>query len=427
MPRLYDLVSTIFDRQYLPMMRPSNRPIIDLCHALLGNQGEVSGLTIAAEILDIYAKSSDDEKRVFFQFLNDSLDISAADIATALDAYQDEPSHASYKAFLAVSQAPRQELIRRLNQGAGATAQLVEMRRDLLAFAKDDPHLSKVDLDFKHLFISWFNRGFLVLRPISWTSSANILEKIISYEAVHAIDSWDDLRRRLLPDDRRCFAYFHPAIPEEPLIFVEVALTKGIPNSIQNLLATKSESIAAHAADTAVFYSISNCQSGLAGISFGNFLIKHVVHELSAELPNLDTFVTLSPIPGFAGWAAKNDLATDDPDALRPMAAEYLLNAKSRGHAPRDPVARFHLGNGAQIYAVHTDADTSEKGMAQSAGLMVNYLYDTKKIAQNHEAFAKEGTIASSRAMKNLLRAFGRASPEARAIPDNNASSDKVA
>ncbi|MDG1532042.1 MAG: malonyl-CoA decarboxylase [Paracoccaceae bacterium] len=411
MARLYDLVSTIFDRQYLPLMRPSNRPIVDLCHALLGNQGEVSGLSIATEILDVYAKSNDDEKRAFFQFLNDNLDISPDEVVFALDAYKQESTHANYKAFLAASETPRQELIRRLNQGSGATARLVEMRRDLLAFAKEDRHLSKVDLDFKHLFVSWFNRGFLVLRPISWTSPANILEKIISYEAVHAIDSWDDLRSRLLPDDRRCFAYFHPAIPEEPLIFVEVALTKGIPDSIQNLLVTPN-SVAAHAADTAVFYSISNCQAGLAGISFGNFLIKHVVHELSAELPDLETFVTLSPIPGFTKWAENNDHAVDDPEALKPMAAEYLLNAKSRGHAPLDPVAKFHLYNGAQIHALHADADTSDKGMNQSAGMMVNYLYDAKKIAQNHEALAKEGTIAASRPIKNLQKAFGRIQTE---------------
>jgi len=262
--------------------------------------------------------------------------------------------------------------------------------------------LEPLDVDLRHLFASWFNRGFLVLRPIDWASPADILEKIIAYEAVHEIDSWDDLRRRLKPTDRRCFGFFHPAMADEPLIFVEVALTKGVPSSVQDLLADEREEIAAEDADTAVFYSISNCQSGLAGISFGNSLIKQVVSDLSKDLPCLSTFVTLSPIPGLNKW-----LGDTDHDALRDadnqaLAAFYLLEAKRSDGMPFDPVARFHLGNGAMVHAVHAEADTSPNGRAQSNGTMVNYLYDLSQISQNHEQFVGEKTVVASAAVKAL-------------------------
>jgi malonyl-CoA decarboxylase len=261
-----------------------------------------------------------------------------------------------------------------------------------------------LDIDFRHLFASWFNRGFLVLRPISWESPAHILEKIIAYEAVHAIDSWDDLRRRLEPEDRRCFAFFHPAMPDEPLIFVEVALTKGIPTSVQALLAEDRAAMPADEADTAVFYSISNCQSGLASISFGNSLIKQVAADLSTELSGLSTFVTLSPIPGLTKWLQDQGIAwdTEDTDAMRALAAHYLLTAKSRNDLPYDPVARFHLGNGARVHAVHAGADISDKGIAQSGGAMVNYLYDLGEVAQNHERFATSREIAASAEVQAL-------------------------
>ncbi|MBE9476668.1 MAG: malonyl-CoA decarboxylase family protein, partial [Proteobacteria bacterium] len=288
-----------------------------------------------------------------------------------------------------------------------ATGKLVAMRRELLRFARKDATLGPVDLDFKHLFTSWFNRGFLVLQPVNWQSPAGMLEKIIQYEAVHEITSWADLRNRLQPIDRRCFAFFHPAMPDEPLIFLEVALTKGVPNSIQAVLSENREIVDPAQADTAVFYSISNCQSGLAGISFGNSLIKQVVADLSRELKDLKTFVTLSPIPGFRKWLKDTARLTDDlgPEDIQKLAAHYLLNAKQDDGWPLDPVARFHLGNGALVHAVHAEADISDKGKIQSLGAMVNYLYDLSLISTNHEGFASDKKITASAGTENLNKA----------------------
>ena len=242
----------------------------------------------------------------------------------------------------------------------------------------------------------------MVLRPINWSSPAEILEKIIAYEAVHAIDSWDDLRRRLQPADRRCFGFFHPAMAGEPLIFVEVALTKGIPSSIQELLADGRDAIDSEDADTAVFYSISNCQPGLAGISFGNSLIKQVASDLSRDLPSLKNFVTLSPIPGLNKWLEQADLLYPQDLKTNAVAAHYLLEAKRTDGLPVDPVARFHLGNGAMVHAVHAVADVSENGMAQSNGAMVNYLYDLPQITANHEQFIAKKTITASPEVRAL-------------------------
>jgi malonyl-CoA decarboxylase len=332
------------------------------------------------------------------------MNISADKVRQALNAYEAAPSKVTYRDFAAAAEPPRQELIRRLNRVPGATGSLVRMRADLLRLGKGEPDLEALDLDFRHLLSSWFNRGFLVLRPISWESPAHVLEKIIAYEAVHAIDSWDDLRRRLEPADRRCFAFFHPAMPDEPLIFVEVALMQGIAQSIQTLLAEGREVRPAEEADTAVFYSISNCQPGLAGISFGNSLIKQVAADLSQELPELRTFVTLSPLPGFARWLTVTgiDAQVADGPLLCAYAAHYLVHSKDRGGMPIDPVARFHLGNGAIVHQVHAGADTSAKGKAQSEGLMVNYLYDLGCVAQHHELFATKGEIAQSPQIRAL-------------------------
>jgi malonyl-CoA decarboxylase len=267
--------------------------------------------------------------------------------------------------------------------------------------------LQAFDLDFRHLFSSWFNLGFLVLRPINWDSPAQILEKIIAYEAVHEIHSWDDLRRRLEPEDRRCFAFFHPAMPDEPLIFVEVALTKGIASSVQTLLAEERQQLSEDQADTAVFYSISNCQAGLANISFGSSLIKQVAADLRAAHPQLTTFVTLSPIPKLAAWAEQSGvtLPSDSPQELCASVAEYLLNAKRKDGSPFDPVARFHLGNGAELHAIHAGADLSAKGLAQSGGAMVNYLYDLGRATQNHEQFAATQQVLASAEVKSLVQA----------------------
>jgi malonyl-CoA decarboxylase len=290
-----------------------------------------------------------------------------------------------------------------------------------------------LDSDFEHLFASWFNRGFLVLRPIDWSTPADILEKIIRYEAVHEIADWDELRRRIQPTDRRCFAFFHPALLDEPLIFVEVALTNAIAPAIQPILADGREPVPARSATTAIFYSISNCQKGLAGVTFGNFLIKQVVEDLAREIPSLKTFVTLSPVPGFRTWLdrergadAPQGLTREDVEALRlldtedwrsdktkceavrramlPAAAAYFLRAKNEKGRPLDPVARFHLGNGARLERMNFLGDTSKKGLKQSYGLMVNYLYDLSAIEKNHETYVNLGTVATSSAVSRELR-----------------------
>ena len=406
MTMLADLLASVFDRRKVrPIsVRQGKKSLAELARELLVGAGEASGLASAAAILSGYACLDDAGKLTFFRMLAVEMNISAYKVRQALNAYEAAPSKVTYRDFAAAAEPPRQELIRRLNRVPGATGSLVRMRADLLRLGKGEPDLEALDLDFRHLLSSWFNRGFLVLRPISWESPAHVLEKIIAYEAVHAIDSWDDLRRRLEPADRRCFAFFHPAMPDEPLIFVEVALMQGIAQSIQTLLAEGREVRPAEEADTAVFYSISNCQPGLAGISFGNSLIKQVAADLSQELPELRTFVTLSPLPGFARWLTVTgiDAQVADGPLLCAYAAHYLVHSKDRGGMPIDPVARFHLGNGAIVHQVHAGADTSAKGKAQSEGLMVNYLYDLGCVAQHHELFATKGEIAQSPQIRAL-------------------------
>ena len=407
MTLLADLLSTMLDRRSRTagQGRASSRPIERLMADLLGSAGEMSELALAQDILDHYTSLDDAGKLDFLGHLAHDMAIDPEAVRLAVDAYEQAPSKQSYRAFMQAAEPPRQELIRRLNRVPGATGALVRMRADLLRLAGDDPELAALDLDFRHLLASWFNRGFLVLRPISWETPAHILDKITAYEAVHAIQSWDDLRRRLQPRDRRCFAFFHPAMPDDPLIFVEVALTKGIPGSVQALLAEDRKTLAPEVCDTAVFYSISNCQAGLASVSFGNSLIKQVVADLSADLPGLARFVTLSPIPLLTRWAEAEGIPMpDDPEARRALAAHYLLNAKGRGAAPHDPVARFHLGNGALVHAVHADADASPNGQAQSGGVMVNYLYDRAQVAANHEDYQTKQKINASSEVTSLAR-----------------------
>lgn len=413
MTLLADLLSTVFERRYgaRGRGRADTRPMPELAAELIGTQGEVSGQALARTILDRFETLDDDGKLEFFHHLAGEMTINPKQVRTALNAYEAGQSKASYGAFLAAAEPPRQELIRRLNQVPGATHALVEMRADLLRLGRGEDALMALDLDFRHLFASWFNRGFLVLRPISWESPAHILEKIIAYEAVHAIHSWEDLRRRVEPADRRCFAFFHPAMPDEPLIFVEVALTRGTPGSVQALLAQDRKVLDEEKTDTAVFYSISNCQAGLASISFGNSLIKQVAADLSIELPRLKTFVTLSPIPGLTAWLRDEELDHDPKDdaQMRALAALYLLRAKRDNGKPLDPVARFHLGNGASVHQVHARADTSPNGLRQSAGVMVNYLYDLSKVTQNHERFAASSQVAASSEVRALAAAADKA------------------
>lgn len=400
--------------------RASGDGITELALALLSAQGEVSGTRLAGEILDEYRGLDRDGQVGFFGWMAGALDVDPAAIIAAAERYRDAPDRRSYMALAEAAEPRRQELLRRLNQAPGATLDLVRMRLDLLRLLPDHPGLAALDVDFRHLFRSWFNRGFLVLRPIDWHTPANILEKIVEYEAVHAIDDWSDLQRRVMPQDRRCFAFFHPSMLEEPLIFVEVALCRGIPSSVQDLLAENRVAMDDEDTDTAVFYSISNCQEGLRGISFGNSLIKQVVAELHQELPQLRTFVTLSPIPGLMGHLRAQDddsarklVAAADAgdrdaiaalsDKLRTHAARWLAEEKRPGGAPADPVARFHLGNGAELHLIHALADVSAQGLAQSASAMVSYLYDLDRVEANHEAFASQNTVVMSKDIRALL------------------------
>jgi malonyl-CoA decarboxylase len=440
---LSDLLSTISERGRSFVERLETRPpgeqraaaVIELAEALLSRRGEAAGVAIASEILIAYAGLKSGPRIAVFEALASRFGVDHARVGTALDAYRTNPGEEAAQALHLAAEPRRQELFRRLNLAPAGTQSLVTLRRDLLGVLPRRPDLAVVDRDLNHLFSSWFNRGFLVVRRIDWTTPAHILEKIIRYEAVHEIGDWNDLRRRLEPPDRRCFAFFHPALVDEPLIFVEVALTREIPGAIGPLLAPDRKPLPAAEATTAVFYSISNCQEGLKGISFGNFLIKQVAEELKRELPALDTFVTLSPVPGFAawlerhlegeaspgltreqrdvllgalgdpGWAADPARTADVNRAVLPAAAYYFLRAKTPGGRPVDPVARFHLGNGARLERLNPAGDLSPKGMRQSAGLMVNYLYDLDAIERNHEAFADTGQVAASSGVTRALRA----------------------
>ncbi len=419
------------DRRGNPAARSEN--LIGLCEDLLSGRGEASGVALAREILGHYADLTIGPRIAFFESLAQRFGTDPARMEEAIAAWRAKPSDATAANVHATSEPRRQELFRRLNLAPGGTQALVRMREQLIDVLPNRDDLGAVDDDFVHLFTSWFNRGFLVLRHIDWSTPAIVLEKIIRYEAVHEIRDWDDLRRRIDPQDRRCYAFFHPALVDEPLIFVEVALTRDIPDSIAPILATGRETVEPEKMRTAAFYSISNCQRGLAGVSFGSFLIKQVVEEICREMPRLSNLVTLSPVPNFAAWlrreraaetsaalteADKEALsALDEPgwwndagkaEALRePLmraAAWYYLRARTGRGLPVDAVARFHLGNGARLERLNWLADTSDKAMGQSHGLMVNYLYDLDDIEKNHEAFAEGRTVVASSAVQRFLR-----------------------
>jgi malonyl-CoA decarboxylase len=409
--------------------------ILTLARALLSRRGEASGAALARDILAGYAALDARGRLAVLSELATGFGADRAKLDSAIAAYQADPSGAAALALHEAAEPRRQELIRRLNLAPGGTLALVRLRDDLLAHVGSTPDLQLLDTDLVHLLSSWFNRGFLVVKRIDWSTPANILEKIIRYEAVHEIRDWDALRRRLEPEDRRCYAFFHPRLEDEPLIFVEVALTAEIPAAIDPLIADGGVALAADDARVAVFYSISNCQTGLAGISFGSLLIKQVVEELKRELPKLTTFVTLSPVPGFAKWLARERrsetgflldeerallVALDEPDwrvdrtraqridrVLARAAARYFTAAKTTGNRPLDPVARFHLGNGARLERVNPGADLSASGLKQSHGVMVNYLYDLQRIEENHEAYAERREVVTSSAVKKLAAAPG--------------------
>ena len=419
-----------------------------LARALMSGRGEASGVAIARQLINRLKRASAEEKRVFFAFLSEELHADPEAVRKAAAKYLDKPSEANLQALQEATESPRLEFFRRLNLAPGATAEIVALRHELLRLPKADAALQAVDRDLQNLLQSWFNRGFLVLRRIDWQTPAAILEKIIAYEAVHEIKGWDDLRRRLVPSDRRCFAFFHPSLIDEPLIFVEVALMREVPDAIEPVLEARHGE-AEDTPTTAVFYSISNCQEGLKGISFGNFLLKQVVEELVKELPSLKTFVTLSPVPHFARWldravasAGETGIVTPkdrdilkvlrDPrwvevarelgpqaaplkDTLLALAAHYFLIERSADQRPVDPVARFHLGNGARLERLNWLADVSEKGLREAHGLMVNYRYDLSEIEKNHEAYADDGTVAVSRGVRALLRPASKAAAPPRA------------
>jgi len=433
-----DLLATISERGRILLRRASpseEKPdadgLAELCEALLSGRGEASGTAMAREVLDHYQDLDTDGRLTFFKALVRDFGPDRKRLETAIETWRATPNDDDTSDLHFASEPRRQELIRRLNRAPNGTSDLVAMRADLLKLMNGHKDLAALDRDVVHLLSSWFNRGFLVLRRIDWSTPANILEQIIRYEAVHEISDWDDLRRRIDPADRRCYAFFHPALIDAPLIFVEVALTETIPSAIAPLLAVDRQPVPTDRARTAVFYSISNTQRGLGGISFGNFLIKQVVEELRRELPKLDTFVTLSPVPGFMQWLNKTDEVTDEdrtalklldepkwfenPEmvaqlrgVLEPIAAHYFLKARTSKGRLIDPVARFHLGNGARLERINWLGDLSPKGLRESASIMVNYLYRLEDIEKNHEAYANDDEVVASSAVKRLLKAEGR-------------------
>ena len=423
--KFQDFLGGLVARQRDRFSKSGTPDIEELLDSLMGNTGEVSAIVAARELLDVYEGLDDEGKKDFFFNIEKNFNAEPASVKLAFDTFDSDPSSSNLNRLYRSAEPRRVELLRRLNQTPGAAHDLVGMRKDLLGLLRDHPELSAVDENFMHLFRSWFSRGFLLLQTIDWSTSAAILNRIIRYEAVHAIKDWDDLLSRVDRPNRRCFAFFHPALMDEPLIFVEVALSNEIPGSIDSILNDAAEGdIDPTKFTTATFYSISNCQPGLKNISFGNFLIKQVVQELKADFPSIKQFVTLSPIPGFKRWLDCDteegsadldelkaqmrslDIVADNvaeyEEAIRKLVLNYLLLAK-KGKYPLDPVARFHIGNGAQVQQIHASADLSEKGLAQSYGVMVNYLYDLRYIERNHEQYVTEGNIEFNDKLKASL------------------------
>ncbi len=403
----------------------------DVLRTLISERGEATGAALARRASALYRGLDAPGRAHFFQILARDFSPDRERVLEAAQAYHRDPSPANLATLEREAEPPRQEVFRRMNMAPGGTALLVELRAALLEEMKRHPGLGVVDHDLTHLLGSWFNRGFLELRRIDWRTPAAILEKLIAYEAVHEIRGFPDLKRRL-ERDRRCFAFFHPALPDEPLIFVEVAFVNEMPSEVAPILALESAVADPRRARCAVFYSITSCQPGLKGISFGNFLIKQVAADLHGELPNLKTFATLSPIPGLRSWARKAlqdvrrgtpeaearrtalfalaaDTATPAPasarDDLSGLAAWYLTREWSGVHAA-DAVARFHLGNGARLERVNWAADPSAKGVAQSFGMMVNYVYDLDQVERNHEEYVNHHRVVASTSVERLARAM---------------------
>lgn len=394
------------------------RVLEQTCRALLRMRGEASSTSLAEQVVRRYGLLAAEERATFFGFLLDEFSPDPADIETAVAAYQADPNPRTAQALGEATESARIPLLRAINTAEGGIQCLLTMRTDCLAAARADEHLGPVEADLANLMRSWFNRGFLRLDRISWETPASVLEKLIEYEAVHEIQGWPDLQRRL-EHDRRCYGFFHPSLPGEPLIFVEVALTHGLASSIQTLLHPEvPDPTMGGDWDTAIFYSITNCQPGLTGIPLGNFLIKRVTDELHHELDTLTTFSTLSPIPGYVRWvratggglsaparaavAAAAEVAEASRDELLSSCAKYLVREKRRVQ-PLDPVARFHLRNGARLERINWAGDVSVKGLGESHGMLVNYVYDPAELSDNHEAYVNDYRVRHSDAVASLL------------------------
>ena len=402
---------------------------LQLCNDLISFKGIASGIAIAREITEIYSVFDTDQKLSFFKEINKQFSPNSNEVEKKIAQYLQEKNEQSLNALGSAVEGNRQELIRRLNMAPNGTPFLVSMREDLIKFLPINPELKNLDEDIRHLFKSWFNPGFLRLEKITWDSKAAVLEKIMKYEKVHKIKDMNDLKRRLQQEDRRFFAYFHPVLKDEPLIFVEVAFTKGVGNSIQEIIKPKTDEKSNY--DTATFYSINNCQNGLMRVTLGNFLIKRVVFEIQEENPKIKNFGTLSPLPGFADWFLSlsieklKDILKDyeiskldflrspslkigepkmleEKAAIKKLVAHYLINEKIN-NKPLNPVSRFHLGNGASISNIILNGNITDYGYKESFGIMVNYSYQLDKLEKIHEDFFTKGIISYSDKIKKYV------------------------
>jgi malonyl-CoA decarboxylase len=381
----------------------------------MSSSGEVSSIVFAEHLLHLIDDQTDEELLVFLNYLLTEYDIDTESLLENVQAYQSERNQDNLTLISSSSEPKWIELFRRLNAAPAGTHKLIKLREKIkYLLAEGNLELESLDMGLLRLFKYWFNPSFLVLEKIDWSTPANVLEKIIEYEAVHEINSWDDLRARLAPSDRQCFAFFHPLIPEDPLIFVEVALTNKIPETIAEVIRIERDEIENDQINTAVFYSISNCQNGLSGISFGNFLIKKVAHKLRQEIDGLDNFLTLSPLPGLMRWLENNaplsyerckNKTIEDNDLIQ-KTIKYLTESNRNDGLPNDPVARFHLGNGAILKQININGDLSNKGLDQSNGIMVNYLYDLDTVERNHELFVQTKEVLLSNELKSFKKKY---------------------
>ena len=403
--------------------------IISLCDDLISNKGAAFGITVARDITDLYHTLSPDNKLLFFKKINEKFKPDHNKVNSAIETYKREQNEKNLFKLFVTSEGQRRELFRRMNMSPNGISTIVTLREDLLQILTDNKDLKPLDNDLRELFKSWFNPGFLKLTKITWDTKAAVLEKIIQYERVHKIKDMNELKRRL-GEDRRFFSYFHPALDDEPIIFVQVALTNGLGKSIQEIMKPTTGNEKKY--DTATFYSISNCQEGLTRVTLGNFLIKRVVYEIQEELPNIKNFGTLSPIPGFRDWFTTLDEGViqnilgkipystvsflrssslkvgdgrivSNKKAIIKLVAHYLMNEKNKKDLPINDVCRFHLGNGAIIEDIVINANVSEVGFNRSFGVMVNYLYELKNIEKNHEDYVNNKNIIISDKLKKLI------------------------